>query len=129
MQKSISKLIFAGYTGSKNRVPNRLKIQFVELVFFKLIFQESSADQQGDSHKIYLIQFQYSHYFRLSHFQMTVVHLWMPQEMAHVTHNLNAKIRVEPKVATVLQGNQLISLQIILNHTNIELLMPKSICL
>ena len=56
---------------------------------------------------MYLIQFQCSHYFRLSHFQMPVAHLWMPQEMVHVTHNLNVKIRVAPKVATVLQGNQL----------------------
>ena len=42
LQKSISKLIFAGYTGSKNQVRNRLKIQFVELDFSKLIFQKSS---------------------------------------------------------------------------------------
>ena len=33
--------IFAGYTGSKNSVWNRLKIQFVELDFSKLIFQKS----------------------------------------------------------------------------------------
>jgi hypothetical protein len=38
---------------------------------------------------------------------MPVAHLWMPQEMVHVTHNLNVKTRVAPKVATVLQGNQL----------------------
>ena len=49
LQKSISKLIFAGYTGSKNPVRNRLKIQFVELDFSKLIFQKSSTDQQGAS--------------------------------------------------------------------------------
>ena len=48
LQKSISKLIFAGYTGSKNSVWNRLKIQFVELNFSKLIFQKSSTDQHGD---------------------------------------------------------------------------------
>ena len=42
LQKSISKLIFAGYTGS------RLKIQFIELDFSKMIFQKSSTDQQGD---------------------------------------------------------------------------------
>ena len=47
LQKSISKLIFAGYTGSKNPVRNRLKIQFVKLDFSKLIFQKSSTDQQG----------------------------------------------------------------------------------
>ena len=47
LQKSISKLIFAGYTGSKNSVWNRPKIQFVELDFSKLIFQKSSTDQQG----------------------------------------------------------------------------------
>ena len=34
----ILKLIFAGYTGSKNPVRNRLKIQFVELDFSNLIF-------------------------------------------------------------------------------------------
>ena len=44
LQKSISKLIFAGYTGSKNPVRNRLKIQFVELDFSNLIFQKSSTD-------------------------------------------------------------------------------------
>ena len=41
------KLICAGYTGSKKQVRNRLKIQFVELDFSKLIFQKSSTDQQG----------------------------------------------------------------------------------
>ena len=40
LQKSTSKLIFAGFTGSRNR----LKIQFVELDFSKLIFQKSSRD-------------------------------------------------------------------------------------
>ena len=40
LQKSIAKLIFAGYTGSKNPVRNRLKIQFVKLDFSKLIFQK-----------------------------------------------------------------------------------------
>ena len=47
LQKSISKLIYAGYTGSKNPVRNRLKIQFVKLDFSRLIFQKSSTDQQG----------------------------------------------------------------------------------
>ena len=42
-------MIFAGYTGSKNPVRNRLKIQFFELDFSKLIFQISSTDQQGDT--------------------------------------------------------------------------------
>ena len=46
LQKSISKLIFVGYTGSKNPVWSRMKIHFVELDFFKLIFQKSSTDQQ-----------------------------------------------------------------------------------
>ena len=41
------KLIFAGYTGSKNQVWNKLKIQSIELDFSKLIFQKSSTDQQG----------------------------------------------------------------------------------
>ena len=40
-------MIFAGYTGSKNPVRNRLKIKFVELDFSKLIFQKSSTDQIG----------------------------------------------------------------------------------
>jgi hypothetical protein len=35
-------MIFAGYTGNKNPVRNRLKIQFDELDFSKLIFQKSS---------------------------------------------------------------------------------------
>jgi hypothetical protein len=47
LQKLISKLIFASYTGSKNQVQNRQKIQFVELDFSKLIFQKSSTVQQG----------------------------------------------------------------------------------
>ena len=46
LQKSISKLIFAGYSGSKNQVWNRLKIQFLELNFSKLIFQKLSTDQR-----------------------------------------------------------------------------------
>ena len=44
---SLQKLIFAGYTGSKNPVRNRLKIQFVKLDFSKLIFKKPSTDQQG----------------------------------------------------------------------------------
>ena len=44
LQKSISKLIFAGYIGSKNPVRNRLKIQLAELDFSNLIFQKSSTD-------------------------------------------------------------------------------------
>ena len=43
LQKSISKLIFAGYIGCKNPVRNRLKIQFVKLDFFNLFFQKSST--------------------------------------------------------------------------------------
>ena len=39
MQKSISKLIFAGYTGSKNPVRNRLKKQFIELDFSKIKYR------------------------------------------------------------------------------------------
>ena len=49
VQKLILKLIFAGYTGSKSQVQNRLKIQFVELDYSKFIFQKSSMDQQGES--------------------------------------------------------------------------------
>ena len=49
LQKSISKLIFACCTGSKNPVRNRLKIQFFKLDFSKLIFQKSSMDQQRES--------------------------------------------------------------------------------
>ena len=48
LQKSISKLIYAGYTGSKNPVRNRLKIQFVEHDFSNLIFQKSSTGGQGN---------------------------------------------------------------------------------
>ena len=44
LQKSISKSIFACYTGSKNPIRNRLTIQFVELDFSNLIFQKSSTD-------------------------------------------------------------------------------------
>ena len=44
LQKSISKLIFAGYTGSKNPVWNRLKIQFIEVDIYNLIFQKSNTD-------------------------------------------------------------------------------------
>ena len=49
LQKSISKLILAGYTGSEDQFRNRLKIQFVEFDFSKLIFQKSSTDQQRAS--------------------------------------------------------------------------------
>ena len=48
LQKSISKLISAGYTGSKNPVRNRLKIYFVKLGFSILIFEKSSTGRQGD---------------------------------------------------------------------------------
>ena len=44
----ISNLNFAVYTGSKNQVWNRPKIEFIELHFLKSIFEKSSADQQGD---------------------------------------------------------------------------------
>jgi hypothetical protein len=46
LQKSILKLIFAGYTGytGKNPVRNRLKIQLVMLDFSNLIYQKSSTD-------------------------------------------------------------------------------------
>ena len=47
LQKSISKLIVGGYTGNKNPVRNRLKIQFIEPDFSKSIFQNSTTDQQG----------------------------------------------------------------------------------
>ena len=53
LQKSISKWIFAGYTGSKNPVRNRLKKRFVELDFSKLIFQKSSTDQQGEYSRLW----------------------------------------------------------------------------
>ena len=33
-----------GYTGSKNPVQNRLKIQFIEFDFSNLVFQKSSTD-------------------------------------------------------------------------------------
>ena len=49
LQKSISKLIFEGYAGSKSQVWIRVKIKFVELDLSKFIFQKSSTDQQGDS--------------------------------------------------------------------------------
>jgi len=52
LQKSILKLIFAGYTFSKNQVWNRLKIRSVELDFSKLIFQKSSTDNRGSVSKI-----------------------------------------------------------------------------
>ena len=43
LQKSISKLIFSGYTGSKNPVWNRLKIQFTKPpVDLFLIFEKSN---------------------------------------------------------------------------------------
>jgi hypothetical protein len=45
LQKSILKWIFAGYTGSKNPVGNRLKIQCIELDFSRLIFQKPSTDR------------------------------------------------------------------------------------
>ena len=47
LQKSISKLIFAGCTGSKNQVWNRLKIKFAELDFSKLIFSKIKYRSTG----------------------------------------------------------------------------------
>jgi hypothetical protein len=47
LKKSISKWIFAGYTGSKNQVWNRLKIQFVKLDFSKLILTEIKYRSTG----------------------------------------------------------------------------------
>ena len=38
------------YTGSKNSVGNKIKIQFVELDFSKLILQKSNTDQQSVRH-------------------------------------------------------------------------------
>ena len=57
---SSSKLIFAGYTGSKNQVRTRQKIEFVSnSIFFRVwnwkkikwhsIFLKSSANRQGES--------------------------------------------------------------------------------
>ena len=46
---------WTGFLGSKNQVRNRLKIQFVELNFSKLIFPKSSTDQQGVSQILFLI--------------------------------------------------------------------------
>ena len=43
VQKSISKFIFAGYTGSKNPVQNRLKIQFVELDFSEIKYRSTGG--------------------------------------------------------------------------------------
>ena len=43
MQKSISKLIFTGYTGSKNPVLYRLKIQFVELDFSEIKYRSTGG--------------------------------------------------------------------------------------
>ena len=39
--------IFTACVACKSQVQNRLKIQFVKLDFSNLIFQKSSADQQG----------------------------------------------------------------------------------
>ena len=47
-QTGFTKLVFAGYPGSKNQVWNRLKIQFVELIFPNWIFRyQIHIDQQG----------------------------------------------------------------------------------
>ena len=47
-KSSSTNWVFAGYTGSKNQVRNRLNIQFIELDFSKLIFPKSSTDQQRE---------------------------------------------------------------------------------
>jgi hypothetical protein len=52
LQKSISKLIFAGYTGSKNPVRNIIKIQFLELDFSNLIFQKIRYKSTGGKTEI-----------------------------------------------------------------------------
>ena len=46
---SLQKSILKWSNGSKNSVRKRLKIQFVERDFSKLIFQKSSTNQQGVS--------------------------------------------------------------------------------
>ena len=55
-EKSLWKLFFAGYTGSKNQVRNRLKIQFIKLDFSKLIFQKSSTDPFGYALLIFILK-------------------------------------------------------------------------
>ena len=47
LQTSILKLIFAGYTGSKNPVRNRLKIWFMVLDFSNLILQKIKYRSTG----------------------------------------------------------------------------------
>ena len=46
LQKFISKLIFAGYTGSKNSVRNRLKIQFVEIDFSEIKYRSTGGKKE-----------------------------------------------------------------------------------
>ena len=49
-EKSSCKIQFqqTGFLACKNQFRNRLKIQFVEFDFSKLIFQKSRTDQQGE---------------------------------------------------------------------------------
>ena len=53
--QSISKLIFAGYTTSKNQVPNRVKIQLVELDFSEIKYR-STGVQFSDCHSNEILQ-------------------------------------------------------------------------
>jgi hypothetical protein len=48
LKNQVRRTVFLAYTGSKSLVWKRLKIQFIELDFSKLIFQKSRTDQQGD---------------------------------------------------------------------------------
>ena len=56
--RSISNLIFAVYTASKNQFRIKPKMEFAELHFFNLIFKISSADQQGiDNHLLNIVYY------------------------------------------------------------------------
>ena len=53
-KKSILKLIFAGYTGCKNSVQNRVKIQFVNLIFPTWFFKNQvQMDRSLGLHRLF----------------------------------------------------------------------------
>ena len=97
LQKSISKLIFADYTGSKNPV-FKLQVQFGELDFSKLIFQKSSMYRSTggamvDFFSYYLFQevgLIYLHYLPLHRPCLNI--LWL----CHFCHTCLSPLALQP---------------------------------
>ena len=94
LQKSILKSIFEGYTGSKNPVRNRLKIQFVELIFPNWFFQNHVQINRG---WLWLLVYQNAWKFEMQNsfswkqIVSSSVHIWLNNYVLSkfVTKSLN----------------------------------------